>query len=39
VTDAPAYDVEDAFVVVRPDGYIGMIATDARDVRQYLGRW
>ena len=39
VTDAPAYDVEDAYVVVRPDGYVGMIATDAADVRQYLGRW
>ncbi|WP_043717494.1 FAD-dependent monooxygenase [Kutzneria sp. 744] len=39
VTDAPAYDIEDAYVVVRPDGYIGMIATEAADVRQYLGRW
>jgi hypothetical protein len=39
VTDAPAYDIEDAYVVVRPDGYIGMIATDAADVRQYLDRW
>jgi hypothetical protein len=39
VTDAPAYDVSDAFVVVRPDGYIGLIATDAADVREYLGRW
>jgi hypothetical protein len=39
VTDAPAYDVEDAYVVVRPDGYIGMIATEAEDVWEYLGRW
>ncbi|HTI23560.1 MAG TPA: FAD-dependent monooxygenase [Kutzneria sp.] len=39
VTDAPAYDLSDAYVVVRPDGYIGLIATDASDVRQYLDRW
>jgi 2-polyprenyl-6-methoxyphenol hydroxylase-like FAD-dependent oxidoreductase len=39
VTDAPAYDIETGYAVVRPDGYVGMIATDAADVRQYLGRW
>jgi 2-polyprenyl-6-methoxyphenol hydroxylase-like FAD-dependent oxidoreductase len=39
VTDAPAYDIEAGFAVVRPDGYIGMIATDPADVRQYLERW
>ena len=39
VTDAPAYDVSDAYVVVRPDGYIGLIASSAEDVREYLGRW
>ena len=39
VTDAPAYDIETGYAVVRPDGYLGMIATDAADVRQYLGRW
>ena len=39
VTDAPAYDIEAGYAVVRPDGYLGLIATDTTDVRQYLERW
>jgi 2-polyprenyl-6-methoxyphenol hydroxylase-like FAD-dependent oxidoreductase len=39
VTDAPAYDIDHGYAVVRPDGYLGLIATDAADVRQYLSRW
>ncbi|MFI9382243.1 FAD-dependent monooxygenase [Kutzneria sp. NPDC052558] len=39
VTDAPAYDIDHGYAVVRPDGYLGLIATDPADVRQYLDRW
>ncbi|GAA0630929.1 FAD-dependent monooxygenase [Kutzneria viridogrisea] len=39
VTGNPAYDIAgDALVVVRPDGYIGLIASTGNQVAEYLAR-